>query len=103
MKKNTLFIFILFVCAISLQAQITQKEADIKVTEHLSGIAIPFTLYAHEDVQTGFEVLTSTGEKLKLAYSCWVYYVNFTEETNGKYLIVKESNGNILEANVKND
>ncbi|MDR2972200.1 MAG: hypothetical protein LBU83_09775, partial [Bacteroidales bacterium] len=27
----------------------------------------------------------------------------FTEETNGKYLIVKESNGNILEANVKND
>jgi hypothetical protein len=29
--------------------------------------------------------------------------VNFTEETNGKYLIVKESNGNILEANVKND
>jgi hypothetical protein len=69
----------------------------------LSGITIPFTLYAHEDVQTGFEVLTSTGEKLKLAYSCWVYYVNFTEETNGKYLIVKESNGSVLEINTKND
>ncbi|MDR2971259.1 MAG: hypothetical protein LBU83_04935, partial [Bacteroidales bacterium] len=68
MKKHLLLFFAPFIF-FSLSAQITQKEADIKVTEHLSGITIPFTLYAHEDVQTGFEVLTSTGEKLKLAYS----------------------------------
>jgi hypothetical protein len=32
-----------------------------------------------------------------------VYYVNFTGTQNGKYLIVKENNGNLLEINTKND
>jgi len=29
--------------------------------------------------------------------------VNYAGETNGKYLVVKESNGNLLEVNAKND
>jgi hypothetical protein len=54
-------------------------------------------------VQTGFEVITSTGETLELDYPVWVYYVSYTEAAIGKYLIVKESNGNLLEINPKND
>ncbi|MCL1851362.1 MAG: hypothetical protein FWF70_08195 [Bacteroidetes bacterium] len=62
-----------------------------------------FTLYAKADVQTGFEITTATGETIELDYPCRVYYVNITDETDSKYLIVKESIGNILEVNVKND
>jgi hypothetical protein len=50
-----------------------------------------------------FEITTSTGEVLELDYPAWVYYISYAGETVGKYLIVKESNGNLLEINTKKD
>ena len=103
MKRITLSILVLFFCTTSLQAQITQEEADIIVLERMSAVMELYTIYALEDVQTSYEITTSIGEMLELDYPCWVYYADFKEKTNGKYLIVKESNGNLLEVNTKND
>ena len=47
--------------------------------------------------------MTSAGEEIELDYSCWVYYIRYAEAASGSYLIVKASNGNLLEVNVKND
>jgi hypothetical protein len=69
----------------------------------MSNEANDFIIYAKEDVQIAFEVITATGEILELDYPCWVYYINITDNTNGKYLMVKESNGNLLEINTRND
>lgn len=87
----------------SLSAQITQEQADTIAIERMSSVMKLYTIYAMDDVQTSFEVITAANEKLELDYPCWVCYVNFLEETNGKYLIVKENNGNILEINARND
>jgi len=103
MKKTILLIFVPFFSLFSLSAQITQAEADSIVKKRMSNETSDFTIFAKEDVQTGFEITTSTSETLELNYPCWIYYVNFIDETNGKYLIVKESNGNLLEINTKND
>jgi len=102
MKKLLLLIALPFMF-LTLSAQITQEQADKIAIERLSSEMKFFTIYAQENVQTKFEITTSTGEILELSYPCWIYYVNFTDEPNGKYLIVKESNGNVLETNVKND
>jgi hypothetical protein len=41
---------------------------------------------------------------LELDYSCLIYYINYLEGTNtARYLVVKESNGNLLEVNPKNN
>jgi len=104
MKK--LFLLLVAPCVMfsTLSAQITQKEADEIVQQRLDGEEKPCTVYAKEAVQTeGFTVITATGETLELAYPCWVYYVDYAGETNGKYLIVKENNGNLLEVKTKKD
>ncbi|MCL2042077.1 MAG: hypothetical protein FWG84_08610 [Bacteroidales bacterium] len=104
MKK--LFLLLVAPCVVfsTLSAQITQKEADEIVKQRLDGEGKPCTVYAKETVQTeGFTVITATGETLALEYSCWVYYVDYAGETNGKYLIVKENNGNLLEVRTKKD
>jgi len=103
MKKIFPLIFMPLISLFSLSAQITQTDADSIVKKRMSNETLDFTIFAKEDVQTGFEIATSTGEILELDYPCWVYYVNFIDVTNGKYLIVKESNGNLLEINTKND
>jgi hypothetical protein len=103
MKKIFLSMVVPLVCMATLSAQISQKEADNIVQQRLESETKPWTVYAKEDVQTGFEMITSTGESLELDYPAWVYYVSYAGETNGKYLIVKESNGNLLEINTKND
>jgi len=104
MKKTVLFLALPFVFIATLTAQITQKQADEIVINHISGDTKPHTIFAKEVVQAdGFTVITSKSEMLELDYSCFVYYVKYDEETNGKYLIVKESNGNLLEVNTKND
>ena len=103
MKKITLSFLFLFICNAFLYAQVTQEQADTIVQERMINETRPFTLYAEDIVQTDYTVLTSANEKIKLNYTCRVYYANFTEETTGKYLIVKESNGNVLEVNAKND
>ena len=103
MKKPILLIFLPLMFFMALSAQVMQAEADSIVIERMCSEIKPYTIYAKEDIQTSFELITSTGEALELGYSCWVYYVKFTDETNSKYLIVKENNGNLLEINAKND
>ena len=103
MKKILLLVASLVFIS-TLSAQITQKEADEIVQQRLESDTRPCSVYAKACVQSqGITIATATGETLELAYSCWVYYVDYTEETFGKYLIVKESNGNLLEINPKND
>jgi len=105
MKKILLLITALFAFLTALTAQITQEEADRVVWERMGQETLPYTIYAKEGIQTEMTITTSTEEVLELDYSCWVYYVNYTGETNnnGRYLIVNESNGNLLEVNTKND
>jgi len=103
MKKTILLIFVPLMLFLTLSAQVTQTGADSIVKEHMNGELKSYTIYAKENVQTGFEITTATGEILELDYPCWVHYVDFANVTNGKYLIVKESNGNLLEINVIND
>jgi len=104
MKKLFLLIFAPIALFTTLTAQITQKEADSIVKQRLNGDTKPHTVYAKNDVQSeGYTVITTLNEALELEYSCWVYFVDYDGETNGKYLIVKASNGNLLEINTKKD
>ena len=103
MKKIFLLLAASLICLTTISAQVSQEDADQIVIERLSNETSDFIIYAKDGVQTAFEVITASGETLELSYPCWVYYVNFTDEANGKYLIVKESNGNLLEIKAKND
>ena len=103
MKKILIFLIIPLLTFYALSAQITQEQADQIVIERMADEMRSYSIYAKEDLQTGFEIITSIGEALELNYSCWVYYIDFVIESNSKYLIVKESNGNLLEINTKND
>jgi len=103
MNKILLSLVVPLVFMTTLSAQISQEQADRIIIERLSDETKPYCLYAQKEVQTEFEITTATGEILELGYSTWVYYVSYIGETNGKYLIVKESNGNLLEVNTKND
>jgi hypothetical protein len=101
--KKIFFLFAIPFMFFSLHAQVTQEQAGEIVIEYLNDVTGDFTLYTKEELQTVFEITTVTGEILELDYRCWVYYASITDEMNGKYLIVKESNGNILEINTRND
>jgi len=104
MKKLLLLLVAPCIMFSTLSAQITQQEADEIVKQRLDGEGKPCIVYAKETVQTeGFTVITATGETFALEYPCWVYYVDYAGETNGKYLIVKESSGNLLEVKTKKD
>ena len=103
MKKIFPLILVPLLSLFSVSAQITQAEADSIVKKRMCVETKPSTIYAKEEVQTGFEITTAAGEVLELDYPCRVYYVNIIDETNNKYLIVKENNGNLLEINTKND
>jgi len=103
MKKILLSLIAPLAFIATLSAQISQQEADEIVLQRLEGETKAYCIYAKEEVQTGVEITISTGETLELDYLTWVYYVSYIGETNGKYLVVKESNGNLLEVNTKND
>jgi RNA polymerase subunit RPABC4/transcription elongation factor Spt4 len=120
MKKSLLTLIAPLVLFSTLSAQITQQQADFIVQQRMSDETKPFTVYAKENVQpTGYTISTATGEILELDYPAWIYYVSFTgkvasphlvtepaevrNDAFGKYLIVKESSGNLLDVNVKND
>ncbi|MDR2407214.1 MAG: protease complex subunit PrcB family protein [Bacteroidales bacterium] len=105
MKRIILFIAASLVL-LSARAQITQSESDSIALQRMSKEAREYTLFAQKNVQTDFTITTSVGEVLKLDYPCWVYYVNYIEQTDNhlcRYLIVKESNGNLLEVKTKNN
>ena len=105
MKKNLILMLLFFVWATLLSAQITQEQADAIIQARMSNEMNPYTVFAKENLQyEGIVILTFTGENLELDYSCWVYFVRTdSENSNNIYLIVKESNGNLLEINVTND
>ena len=92
---------ILFSFFSALSAQVTQKQADFIVLEHMSSETQHYIVYAQNEVQTEMTITTAKGEVLELDYSAWVYYIQHTEETNSKYLIVNENNGNLLEIKPK--
>ena len=100
MKKIFLLI-IPFVFLSTLTAQITQEKADEIVLERINQETQTYIVYAKEDVQTEMTITTANGEILELDYSSWVYYMSYTE--GGRYLIVNESNGNVLEVNTTSD
>jgi len=104
MKKTALFLAFAFAFIAALTAQITREQADQIAIEYLGEQSSDFTIYSKDTLQVdGITIATSTGELLELEYPCWVYYVHFTGKTNNKYLLIKESNGNVLEINTKND
>ena len=100
MKKILLIIVAPFVFFSGLSAQITQEKADEIVSEYLQQEALQYVVYAKEGVQTNMTISGVADEMLELDYACRVYYVNFADNT-GCYLIVKESNGNVLKINDK--
>jgi hypothetical protein len=102
MKKTFIFIAASLVF-LSLQAQITQSEADSIVLERMSQETRQHTIHAQENVQTNYSITTSQGEVLELDYPCWIYYINYFKNTIGHYLVVKESNGNLLKVKTKNN
>ena len=101
MKKIILLIITPLIFSTALSAQsISQAKADSIVVERMSQETRTYTIYAKETVQTEMTITTTAGEKFVCAYPCWVYYVNYTGSSS-RYLIVKESNGNVLEVNPK--
>jgi len=103
MKKIVLFI-VVFLAFFSARAQITQSESDSIVLQRMNQEIRQCVVYAKNNIQIEMNILTSKGEVLELDYSCWVYFINYTEEENNNaYLIVKESNGSLLEINIKDD
>ena len=118
---RTLFLFILLYClrmkkiilisvslvwAMSLFAEnITREQADAIVLERMSQETLPYIIHAKEGIQSKMNITTMNREELELDYSCWVYYVSYPSANCclGRYLIVNESNGNLLEVNAKGD
>ena len=89
----------------AISAQITQEVAGGIVLERLNQETLSYIVSAKEGLQTDMTIITMNGEEFKLDYSCWVYYVSYPSVNCclGRYLIVKESNGNLLEVKAKND
>jgi len=115
MKKIILLITAPFIFLTGLSAQITQKQADDIVFERMSQYVLPHIIYAKDGVQQGMTITTMNGEELELDYPCWVYYakrwfnpfVDYVPPISpfnfGRYLIVKENSGNILEVKTRDD
>ena len=104
MKKILLLIIALFAFLSVLPAQnITQKKADEIVFERMWQEIPPYIIYAKMEIQEqGVTITTAADEVIELDYACWMYYTNNADNVC-RYLIVNESNGNLLEVNVKND
>ena len=104
MKKILLLTTVLFAFFSALSAQITQERADEMVRERMQDDTMFCFIRAKNTVQTGITITTSFGEILELDYNCWVYFVYYNNNVaKNCYLIVNESNGNLLEIKVKND
>ena len=100
MKKIIFSISVFLTCTVSLSAQITREQADAILRDYVKNeITQPYSIYAKKGVQTNMTINTDAGEMLELAYACWVYY--FDKDSVCSYLIVNESNGNLVEVNPK--
>jgi len=101
MNRILLLTVALFAC-FSVQADlITQTEADDIVLERLIQETQPYIVYAKDGVQQKVTITSVNGEVFDVNYKFWLYYIRFADF--GRYVFVKESNGNVLEVNVKGD
>ena len=106
MKRICISLSVLFISAISLSAQITQKQADTIVENYLQNERIEYELlYVHINTpnQEGITITTSNEEIFTAKYACWAYYVDESELSQRHYLFVKEDNGNLLEVIASDD
>jgi len=107
MKK----IFLLLIATLAFLStslgQITQLEADSIVWDNMSSETQGYHVYAIENKETENKIITmSEGEELELDYPCWIYYICYPNPLlenppSKRYLIVKKSNGNLLEVHTK--
>ena len=102
MKNKFLIIIVSFAFLSATPDQISHKNADWFVSEYMIDEARQYTVYSKEGLNEDITSLTVDGEIFELEYSCWIYYVKY-EDNTGQYLIVNESNGNILEINADID
>ena len=105
MKKIFLLIAAPFAFFSAISAQISQEAAGGIVLERLNQETLPYIVCAKEGLQTDMTISTMNGEEFKLDYPCWVYYVSYPSVNccRGHYLIINESNGNLLEVNAKSN
>ncbi len=110
-------IFVLIIAAFAflptLSASITQDKADDIVLERMDKETRPYVVYAKGEAQkTGMSLTTDAGEVIEWEYPCRVYYVYYFDLAGasakndviwGRYLIIKEEDGNLLEVNVTKD
>jgi len=96
MKKLIILIAALSVLVSTATAQITQVQADEIVLERLETVTQEHQVFCKNEAQE-FTIITANDETLELNYLCWVYYVNYTDDIIGWYIVVNESNGNVLE------
>jgi len=102
MKQLIILTAILFASVSSAMAQISKTQADEIVSERLEKETQAYTFFDRDTIHTEFEVLTANGEILKLNYRCWIYYILYTSSNAGLYMIINESNGNLLEVRTSN-
>jgi len=99
----------LFAWTATLSAQkITREKADEivlnRMNQETSVYYNYYTIYNKENVQTEMAITTINGEVFELDYPCWVYYINYSYGIDAnRYLIINESNGNLLEIKAKKD
>ena len=102
MKKLLLLIILPYIFFSALQAQITWQEADKIVSELLNKETRSYILYA-EGYQYTFRTIgiwdyyITPEARFILDYPGWHYCVQYYDESGRRYLIVKESNGALLE------
>jgi len=102
MNRILLLTATLFACLSAQADLIKQEAADNIVLERMSQETQQYTIYAQDKVQEKITITSIDGEVLEVNYKFWCYYVSYTDNV-GKYLLVKESNGNLMEVNVKGD
>ena len=102
MKKILLLIIVSFAFLSGLSAQqglIELEKADKIVLERMSQETLPHIVYAKNGVQDKMTITTANGKPFEINYSCWVYYIRYTDTNQGCYLIVKAEykNNSLLE------
>jgi len=105
MKKKVIFLVATLAFSTVSWSQITQKDADSIILERMSTEVREHAIYAKMD---SLPITTNAGELLTLDYPCWIYYIHYEDQANDslaprRYLVVKESSGNVLEVRTKND
>ena len=106
MKRIFLLTFVPFIFHAALSAQITQEQADTIVLQRMTKETRPWCMiYGQDTVQpSGTTIKTAKNETLEFGYPYWLYYVGYIEDTDEHtYFVIRESDGNLLVINTKND